>query len=309
MCGISGIYNYKSKMPVNEQLLADMNQSLFHRGPDEGGAWINGEIGLAMRRLSIVDLSGGSQPIWNENGTIATVFNGELYNYKDLSKRLAQSGHVFKTNSDTEVIVHAYEEYGLSCFNYLQGMFAFAIWDASQRRLVLARDRMGIKPLFYCITKDGVIFGSEIKALIATGYSRQLDQISLNHYFSHFYVPTPRSIFKGINRLEPGHALVVQNSDLKLVEYWDLEYSPERFPGNEFDYIDQLKCLLTSSVKRHLQADVPVGAFLSGGLDSAAVVAEMSKLSSHRVRTFTVGFNEYSYDERPEALKVSQFQH
>ena len=309
MCGICGIYNFKSREPVEHGRLARMNDSLTHRGPDEAGLHLDGAVGIAMRRLSIIDLVTGSQPIWNEDHTVAVVYNGEMYNYKPIGRELEARGHVFRTRSDTETIVHAYEEFGADCLSHLRGMFAFAIWDSRQQTLLLARDRLGIKPLFYALTDAGILFGSEIKSLLAAGLPRVLDPVALDQYLSHFCVPTPWSIFRDIRRLEPGHALIVANETVRDLEYWDLAYTPEPFRGDERSYIEQTRALLRESVARHLQADVPLGAFLSGGLDSATVVAEMSALVNEPVHTFTVGFREASYDERPQARLVAEHFH
>lgn len=292
-------------MPVDGALLQRMNDVLVHRGPDGAGQFAEGEVGLAMRRLSIIDLAGGAQPIWNEDRSVAVVCNGEIYNFKSLRRRLQAHGHVFRTESDVEVIVHAYEDLGVQCVSHLQGMFAFAIWDRPQRRLLLARDRFGIKPLFYAETADGLVFGSEIKALLAAGVSRRLDAVALDQYFSHFCVPTPRTIFAAIRRLPPGHFMVSEGGEPRSQEYWDLAYDSEPLRVSERDYVEELRSHLHAAVGTHLQSDVPVGAFLSGGLDSGAVVAAIGRHVTEPVRTFTVGFDEASYDERQQAGQVA----
>ena len=284
--------------------LERMRDTLYHRGPDESGVYVFGHIGLAMRRLSIIDLTTGTQPMGNEDGLIQVVHNGEIYNYKDLRSELLRQGHQFRTTSDTEVIVHAYEEYGDACVERFHGMFAFALWDERKQRLLLARDRLGIKPLFFAETEDGLVFGSEIKAILASGYPRELDLVALDEYLSHFYVPAPHSIFKGIYRLLPGHFIVCELGHREDREYWDLRYEPEPACSEE-EYCDELRDILRRAVQRHLQSDVPLGVFLSGGLDSSTVVAFMSQLVGEPIRTFTIGFREASYDERAEARQVA----
>jgi asparagine synthase (glutamine-hydrolysing) len=303
MCGICGIHNFRSLAPVDPAVLARMNATIVHRGPDGEGSFVEGELGMAMRRLSIIDVAGGAQPIWNESRTMAVVCNGEIYNYKQVRDTLRQRGHVFTTDSDVECIVHAYEEDGADCVSRLHGMFAFAVWDGPARRLLLGRDRLGIKPLFYSLTPDGVVFGSEIKALLAAGVPRRLDAVGLDGYFSHSCIPSPWTIFRDIRRLPPGHVMTCDASGERISEYWDLRFerSAER---REDEYVEELRHRLHEAVRSHLQSDVPVGAFLSGGLDSGAVVAEMSRLTSP-VRTFTIGFAHQSYDERPEAESVA----
>jgi asparagine synthase (glutamine-hydrolysing) len=306
MCGICGIFNYTTARPAEAGVLGAMNDALVHRGPDEAGCLLDGEVGVAMRRLSIIDLAGGTQPIWNEDRTIAVVNNGEIYNFRELTTELTAAGHRFRTRSDTEVIVHAYEEWGLDAPTHLRGMFAFAVWDGRRRRLVVARDRLGIKPLFYAFTPDGVVFASEIKSILATGFPKTLDRIALDQYLSHFCVPTPRTIFQGIRRLPPGHSLVCEQRGAELREYWDLDYAPEPFAGDDTEYVEQVRSHLSAAVQRHLQSDVPLGAFLSGGLDSGAVVAAMSTMIDEPVHTFTVGFDEPTYDERPAARLIAE---
>jgi asparagine synthase (glutamine-hydrolysing) len=304
MCGICGVFNVTGA-PVDPTLLQRMNSSISHRGPDDAGQLIAGHVGLAMRRLSIIDLTGGSQPIWNEDNTVAIVYNGELYNFRDLTRELESRGHKFRTRSDTEAIVHAYEEWGLDALKQLRGMFAFAIWDSNTRQLLAARDRFGIKPLFYANGPSGLLLGSEIKTILAAGFPRRMDHVALDQYFSHFCVPTPRTIFEGIHRVPPGHALIVNQSGQQLIQYWDLEYEPSPDPLSEEDYVEQLRVLVVESVRRHLQSDVPLGAFLSGGLDSASVVWAMSRVVDTPIHTFTVGFDEPTFDERPAARAVA----
>jgi asparagine synthase (glutamine-hydrolysing) len=306
MCGICGAHYFRSRRPVEAETLARMNQTLEHRGPDGEGSFAEGDAGIAMRRLSIIDLDGGWQPIWNEDRTVAVVCNGEIYNYKTLRNALQGRGHIFATESDVEVITHAYEEHGVDCVKHLQGMFAFAIWDRTRRRLMLGRDRFGIKPLFYAMTADGLLFGSEIKALLAAGVPRVLDAVALDQYLSHFCVPTPRTIFRDIRRVPPGHVLLSDGGEPRCLEYWDLAYEPEPFRGDEGEYVEGLRAHLKQAVSTHLQSDVPLGAFLSGGLDSGAVVAEMRALVPEGFSTFTVGFAERSYDERAAAAEVSR---
>lgn len=307
MCGICGVHNFSTLAPVLADALGRMNQAITHRGPDDAGQYIDRHIGLAIRRLSIIDLLGGHQPIWNEDHTVAVVYNGEMYNYRELTHELETRGHRFRTRSDTETIVHAYEQWGVGCLKRLRGMFAFAIWDSVAQSMLIARDRFGIKPLFYAPTNDGLLFGSEIKSILAAGLPAVLDPVALDQYFSHFCVPTPRTIFKGIHRLPPGHALISDRAGIRIIEYWDLEYDPlPDGSGQEAAYVEQARTLVSESVRRHLQSDVPLGAFLSGGLDSAAVVAAMSDAMERPVHTFTVGFDDESFDERPAARLVAK---
>lgn len=315
MCGICGVYHYSDQKPVGEPLLQDMLRLIFHRGPDDEGVHIDGEMGFGMRRLSIIDLAGGKQPIFNEDGRIVLVFNGEIYNYRELAAGLRQRGHTLKTESDTEVIVHLYEEYGEACVHHLRGMFAFAVWDKRQRQLFIARDRLGIKPLYYTQTSAGLVFGSEIKAILQhPEVEARLDPAALGHFLSLKYVPSPQTMFAGISSLPPGHSLTCGQSGVTLKQYWDLSFTEnggtEAGGGkrSEAAYAEELEALLQESIGLHLRSDVPFGAFLSGGLDSSLIVALMSRVLSDPVKTFSVGFERVAHeaDELPYARLVAQ---
>lgn len=284
-----------------------MNRTLTHRGPDDAGYFVDGRIALAMRRLSIIDLEGGSQPIANEDGTVRVVYNGEIYNYLELRSDLESRGHRFETQSDTEVIVHLYEEYGEDCVTRLAGMFAFALWDGRGQRLLLGRDRLGIKPLFYSWEPGRrLVFGSEIKAILAAGVDREPDRQALYDYLSLMYVPTPATSYKAIRKLPPGSILTCSESGMEIREYWDLPL-PES--GNENllpkDVDSTILERIEAAVRRHMIADVPVGALLSGGLDSTTVTAVMRRELGIPVKTFTAGFAHASYDESADARLVA----
>jgi asparagine synthase (glutamine-hydrolysing) len=284
-----------------------MGDVLSHRGPDAHGTWIGPGIGLVHRRLAIVDLAGGDQPIGNEDGSVQVVLNGEIYNYRLLRERLEARGHRFSTRSDTEVIVHLYEEEGAALVDRLRGMFAFALWDHSRRRLLLARDRLGIKPLYFARDRDRLVFGSEMKAILAcSGLSRRVDPEALEDYLAFGMVPGSRSILEGIEKLPPAHVLEVGPDDLDRSprRYWRLKIEPDRSPGPE-EWAERIRAELEESVRMHLMADVPVGAFLSGGLDSGVVVALASQATDERLKTFTIGFREESFSELPYAREVA----
>ncbi|MFW6122829.1 MAG: asparagine synthase (glutamine-hydrolyzing) [Thermodesulfobacteriota bacterium] len=309
MCGFCGVLNFNGKAPVSQETLAAMTGTLQHRGPDDVGFWVSGPVGLGHRRLSIIDLKTGHQPLSNEDGSIWIVYNGELYNYQAIRAHLEQAGHRFATSSDTEVIVHAYEEYGTDCFQVMNGMFAFALWDANRQRLLLARDRVGIKPLYYAQLPWGLVFGSEVKALLAhPKVERRLDTAALNLYLSLEYVPSPYSIFAGINKLPPGHFLVVEGSESHLERYWDLELADgaPSAAGNLTDSVAEVRRLLHDAVEMELVADVPVGVLLSGGIDSSAVAAMMVQASTRPVPSFSVAFDDPSFDESAHARLVAR---
>ena len=265
-------------------------------------------VALGMRRLSIIDLSGGRQPISNEDGTVTIVFNGEIYNYRDLQTRLQAQGHHFATNSDTETIVHAYEEQGAGCVESLRGMFSFAIWDDREKKLFIARDRVGKKPLYYSVTRQGTfVFGSELKSLLKhPEIEREINPRALDAYFSLGYVPDPLTIFQNIEKLPPGHHLTFTNGRLTLERYWDFKYETNGNGHRAADYLEELRALLEESVKLRLVSDVPLGAFLSGGIDSSTVVALMARNMDQPVKTFSIGFSEDSYDELKYARLTAQ---
>ena len=289
MCGIAGILNYGTGGAVAPAQLRAMADTMVHRGPDDDGVFIAGPVGLAHRRLSIIDLHGGHQPMFNEDGSVAIVFNGEIYNHRELRSVLESKGHVYRTQSDTESIVHAYEQFGEGFERHLTGMFAFALWDAASRRLVLSRDRLGIKPVYYTAQDGRLIFASEIKAILAIeGIERRVDLEALDAYLSLRYVPGPKTLFKNIFKLQPGHTLSVRNGRLSVQQYWDLEFSHE--PWTEDRALDELRSLLFEVCQSHLMSDVPYGVFLSGGVDSSSVAAVLKELLTDPVMTFTVGY-------------------
>lgn len=307
MCGIAGIYHYGDATPVNPQLLRRMCDVIAHRGPDDQGYYVKGPIGLGHRRLSIIDLSSGHQPISNEDNTVWVVFNGEIYNYQELRDGLISSGHQFRTSTDTEVIVHLYEEKGEDFVLSLRGMFAIALWDERRRKLLLARDRVGKKPLFYTVLPGGsLIFGSEIKAIVQNpAVKRKMNVEALDAYLSLLYVPGPATMFDGIYKLQPGHVLSCTPGKVALREYWDLLYQTEGKPQDENAYIDHFRDLLSNAVKIRLRSDVPLGAFLSGGVDSTTVVAFMAELLEQPVVTCCVGFQEEAHNELPAARQMA----
>jgi len=291
MCGICGFVAGGASIP--ERVLLDMNARISRRGPDGAGHLYQAPIGLAMRRLAIIDLAGGQQPIFNEAGNIAIVFNGEIYNYRQLRDRLLEQGHQFRTDSDTEVIVHLYEQYGLEAPAHLEGMFAFAIWDSAKNRVILARDRLGIKPLFFAQLAEGFLFGSEIKSLLATGLvPPDLDYQALDEYLTYTNVPSPRTIYSSIRQLEPGTIMTVSaDGGTSTSRYWSVPVSTED-ERPESQWITDCEGALRAAVESHLVSDVPVGAFLSGGVDSGLMVALMADILGRPVETFTVGFKE-----------------
>ncbi len=295
MCGLCGVLNFDGETPVDQEALAAMTATLQNRGPDDLGYYLEGPAGLGHRRLSIIDLETGHQPLANEDKTIWIVYNGELYNYPEIRNNLVKAGHRFATTSDTEVIVHAYEEYGADCLKAMNGMFAFAIWDSRKKRLLLARDRLGIKPLYYARLPKCLLFGSEVKALLAyPGFERRLDPAALNLYLSLEYVPTPHSIFAGVNKLPPGHFLMVEGPNSRLERYWDLRLDQSEPPSARTvaECAGEVRRLLYDAVKMELIADVPVGVLLSGGIDSSAVAAMMTRASTRPVPSFSVTFDE-----------------
>jgi asparagine synthase (glutamine-hydrolysing) len=308
MCGITGIiYSHQDRLVKSEKIAA-MCETLRHRGPDDDGFYLNRNVGLAMRRLAIIDLNTGKQPIHNEDRTIWTVYNGEIYNFPDLRRDLEARDHQFYTQSDTEVIVHLYEEYGEEFPIFLNGMFAIALWDEGKQRLVLARDRVGIKPLYYAPLPGRLLFGSEIKTILAEGLQPTVDLQALSHYLSLLYIPAPYSIYQEIRKLEPGHVLLWEGGRTQIRPYWDLaQIQPYEVRHRKTaDLQAELLDLMTDAVHRQLIADVPLGVFLSGGLDSSTVVALMRRATNAEIKTFSIGFNEPSFDERAAALIVAK---
>jgi len=305
MCGICGIVSAEQDRRIDERTLHAMTRAITHRGPDDDGFYLGGQVGLGMRRLSIIDLVTGDQPVTNEDNSIWLVFNGEIYNYKDLYADFIDKGHKFSTKCDTEVIVHAYEEFGVHCPEYFNGMFAFALWDENNKRLLLARDHLGIKPLYYWLGEDSIIFGSELKSIILhPAVVREVDLEALDQFLTLEYIPTPRTIFKNIYKLPAGHRLIFQNGQHRVEKYWDIPDLDT--PQDEKIVQEMLVDLIDDAVKMQLMSDVPLGAFLSGGIDSSSVVAAMSKSSSTPVRTFSIGFDDATYNELPYARAVAK---
>ncbi|HEX8284206.1 MAG TPA: asparagine synthase (glutamine-hydrolyzing) [Pyrinomonadaceae bacterium] len=302
MCGIAGFVSRSEfageRAAAAGVLLERMCRVIAHRGPDEQGATVTGAAALGMRRLSIIDLAGGQQPMSGCDPSVSIVFNGEIYNYRELRRDLEARGHRFHTNSDTEAIVHAYEEHGAECVKHLRGMFGFAVWDEPRRRLFVARDRAGKKPLYYTLTPEGtLVFGSEMKSLLLhPEVRREVSAEALDAYLSFGYVPDPLSIFKDVHKLPPGCHLTFEGGRVEVEEYWDFPFAPEE-GRTEDDWLEELRALLDESVRVRLVADVPLGAFLSGGVDSSAVVGLMARASERPVKTFSIGFREDSYDE------------
>ncbi|MBI2841627.1 MAG: asparagine synthase (glutamine-hydrolyzing) [Acidobacteria bacterium] len=300
MCGICGVAYGQRDRIVAPGLLEAMCRTLVHRGPDDQGTFVDRHVGLGNRRLSIIDLEGGHQPIHNEDQTVWVVLNGEIYNYLDLTQMLERRGHHFYTKSDTEAIVHAYEEFGDECLEHLNGMFAFALWDAPRQRIILARDRAGIKPLYYALHDGALIFGSELKAILAyPGLPRSVDLVALNEYLSFEYVPAPRTIFRGISKLLPGHAMSFEDGRLRTWKYWDINLTRsenvQRKPLAEYE--TELLQLLREAVRKEMVSDVPIGVLLSGGIDSSAVAALMVEASPGRVQSFSISFEDPTFDE------------
>ena len=309
MCGICGVYNRQSGKPVSHQLIAEMTSSISHRGPDDRGIHLDNTLGLGFARLSIIDLNGSSQPMPNENGDVWLVFNGEIWNYKELRSEMLEKGHQFRTKGDTETIVHAYEEYGVECIARLHGMFGLAIWDARQKRLLLARDRAGKKPLYYTQAGGDLLFASEIKALLFDQrVQRQVNVQALADYLSVRYVPGPATLFANIYKVQPGHWLLVEDNRIRGECYWDFAFgaSEESKHAPVEEYIRGIRQHIARAVEERMIADVPVGAFLSGGVDSSIIVGSMSRLTTQPVKTFAVGFDVPEYSELPYARLVAQ---
>jgi asparagine synthase (glutamine-hydrolysing) len=301
MCGIAGIYHVQPGVNAEREVLQRMTSVISHRGPDEDSVYVDGPVGLGHRRLSIIDLAGGSQPIFSDDRTKAIIFNGEIYNFRSLRQSLDKNGRRFHTNSDTEVILGAYEEYGEKCVERLRGMFAFAIWDTSARRLFLARDRVGIKPLYYFWDGRVLLFASEIKSILEHPEStRTLDPLAIDEFLSFNYIPAPRTIFKDIRKLKAGCTLSIAPDRISERQYWDLSFEPDD-SLSEGEWAERLVEVLRESVEAHLVSDVPVGAFLSGGIDSSAVVGLMAGLIDRPVSTASIGFLDAAFDELPYA--------
>jgi asparagine synthase (glutamine-hydrolysing) len=305
MCGIAGIVRADGA-PVDRDLLARMNETIRHRGPDDEGFYFADGVGLAMRRLSIIDLKTGRQPIHNHDKTAWIVFNGEIYNYRELREELERRGHNFYTDSDTEAIVAAYDEYGTDCPKHLRGMFAFAIWDERAKTLFLARDRVGKKPLLYAQVGGQLIFGSEFSALLLhPEISRDVDFEAIHYYLSFICVPAPLTAYRAIKKLEPGHSLLWRNGEIKMERYWQLDFS-NKIKISEAEAGERVVDLLREAVRVRLMSEVPLGAFLSGGIDSSAIVALMAQESSDQIKTFSIGFDEQDFSELHHARRVAE---
>jgi asparagine synthase (glutamine-hydrolysing) len=308
MCGITGIFDTRAARPIERAVLDRMNESQHHRGPDEGSLRLEPGLGFGHRRLSIIDVATGQQPLFNEDGTVCVVFNGEIYNYQELIPELQALGHVFRTRSDTEVIVHAWESWGEACVERFRGMFAFALWDRNRATLFLARDRLGVKPLHYALLDDGqLIFGSELKSLLAHGgLKRDIDPLAVEEYFALGYVAEPRCIFRQARKLPPAHTLLLRRGEPvgEPRPYWDVRFTNDASIGVE-DACAQLRTILEESVRLRMISEVPLGAFLSGGVDSSAVVATMAGLSGEPVNTCSIAFDDPAYNESAFAQRVA----
>lgn len=306
MCGIVGIVYNDPNRPIDKPLIERMCAVIHHRGPDEWGMWSEGQAGIGMKRLRIIDLAGGSQPIHNADKSIWIVFNGEIYNYRELRKDLESRGYSFYTSSDTETIVHLYEAYGEDCVQYLRGMFAFAIWDNNRKKLFLGRDRLGKKPLHYLHDGEKLVFGSEIKSILQhPEISPEVNRPCIISYLAFGNTIDPDTMFKGICKLPPGHTLTWKNGRITIRQYWDVEYRPDN-TKSERQFLEETEELLKEAIRIRLMSEVPLGAFLSGGIDSSLIVALMAMQMSEPVRTFSIGFDDQRYNELPYARLVAK---
>jgi asparagine synthase (glutamine-hydrolysing) len=316
MCGITGAVWRDERQAVSAEMLTQMTDAIAHRGPDDSQTWTSTDhrdaygntvgVGLGFRRLSIIDLAGARQPMSNEDGSVRMVFNGEIYNYQTLRRRLEGRGHRFATQGDGESILHSYEDDGTDCFTHLNGMFAVAIWDANRNRLVLARDRIGQKPLYYAVANNRIVFGSELKCLAKVpGVCTEVDPAAIDEFLTYQYIPHPSTIWKGVRKLAPGHFAVFENGKVTVQKYWNFDPSVET-PISSIDAREKLQELLTDSVKLRMQSDVPLGSFLSGGIDSSLITAIAQKQSADPVRTFSIGFPIAEFDETTYAAQVAE---
>ena len=307
MCGITGIYHFERNRAIDEYLLKTMTDIIKHRGPDGEGYYVNNNIGLGHRRLSIIDLQTGDQPMYNEDRSIVLVLNGEIYNYIELRHELKTLGHNFKTTSDTEVVIKAYEQWGIECQNKFNGMWAFALWDNQEQHLFLSRDRIGEKPLHYAEYDNSIVFGSEMKSLFAYGIPREPTLEMLEVYLVMTNIPEPNTFYKHVKKLQAGHYLIIKNGSVKELKYWDLpEIDEKNMLTDKAQIYEQFSYLFEDSVKIRMRCDVSFGAFLSGGLDSSSVVALMSQISPYQVNTFTIGFDQKAFDESALAAEVAK---
>ena len=309
MCGIAGLVSTDRSNSITEDMVRRMCDQIIYRGPDDEGLYVEGHVGLGMRRLAIIDVSGGRQPIFNEDRSIVTVFNGEIYNFLELRQELIAKGHTFTTKTDTEVIVHLYEEHGCHLVDKLRGMFAFALYDKHQDKLLLARDRLGKKPLHYAVYRDVLYFGSEIKSLLAVlPQLAEVDLCAIAQFFYYGYILDPATVFKTVRKLPPGHLLEFNKSNVRIEQYWDVPQFASADPPEE-ECLQQMESILEEAVRMRLISDVPLGALLSGGVDSSVVVAMMARLSNARVKTFTIGFSHSDFNEAPHARAVAEAFH
>ncbi|MBK7172707.1 MAG: asparagine synthase (glutamine-hydrolyzing) [Bacteroidales bacterium] len=308
MCGITGKVFFERNHVIEPSELKRMTDSIYHRGPDDEGFLIDGNVGLGFRRLSIIDLSTGHQPLSNEDESVTLVFNGEIYNYLEQKELLRKKGYTFRTATDTEVILHLYEEYGVDCLQYLRGMFAFAIWDKRKQQLFCARDRFGIKPFYYYLDGQKLVFGSEIKTIMASGnIDKTISFEGLDSYLSYGYITSDLSIYKNIHKLRPAHYLLLSLKDKAVVEtkqYWEIKFQPD-FSRSVSDWMEEIESCLSETVRMHMISDVPLGAFLSGGIDSSSVVAMMARNSNLPIKTFSIGFKEEKYNELEYAREIA----
>ncbi len=309
MCGITGIVNLNKEKPVGSDLLKRMADAIYHRGPDDEGYYINKNVGLGFRRLSIIDLSTGHQPLSNGDESIQLIFNGEIYNYLEQREILMQKGYIFKTKTDTEVILHLYEEYGVNCLQYLRGMFAFAIWDNNKKQLFCARDRFGIKPFYYYRDKEKFVFGSEIKAILkCENIDKTLSPEAIDSYFSFGYITSDLSIYKNIKKLQPAHYLLLSFKEtikFEINSYWEIRFDPD-YSKNKIQWEEEIQDCLSETVKQHMLSDVPLGAFLSGGIDSGSVVSMMARNSNRPIKTFSIGYKDEAHSELKYARLVAE---
>ena len=312
MCGIVGLLDMRGKSEIDRQLLTQMNQTQIHRGPDEGEIYTEPGLGFGHRRLSIMDVASGQQPLFNEDGSVVVIFNGEIYNYRDLAKQLTAAGHQFKTHCDTEVIVHAWEEWGEQCVDHFRGMFAFGVWDRNQEVLFMARDRLGIKPLYYALLDNGhFVFSSELKAILAHPvFKREMNPCAIEDYFAYGYIPEPKTIFQLASKLSPGFSMKLQRGQktLQPQKYWDVPFKPLDLI-DENEAMETLIAKLRESVDIHLMTEVPLGAFLSGGVDSSAVVPMMRGIMNEPVNTCSISFGNPEFNESRYAQEVAERYH
>jgi len=306
MCGIAGQVASPGGTPVQRSVLEAMCAAMEHRGPDSRGLFVDGDAGLGIQRLRVVDLVTGDQPIHSEDGSVVVVLNGEIYNFRELRARLRARGHRLSTEGDTEVIAHLYEEHGIDCVSHLHGMFAFALWDRARRRLLLARDRIGKKPLYYALLDGGISFASELRALLEDPrVPRRVDPCAVDRFLAYGYIPAPDSIFAGVRKLAPAHTLVLEDGSAETARYWRLDYSRKLHISDPRELVEPIREHLLRATRCRMIADVPLGAFLSGGIDSSAVVAAMARASPDPVRTFSIGFDRAAFDELAHARRVA----